>query len=460
MLRDVKPMVSANLHKVDEDGLCLLLDPEWPAWAVVNFLGKELVSLCDGRHSMDDLARFVSQNYNADFKTAWVDTKNFIDELSQSEIVYFKRREYRRAVEYSVRLRSLYLEITKCCNLSCAHCFVEAGQSRDGELTTGELKQVMNYYSDATEGGLIVISGGEPLMRQDCLELLSHAVSRGLKARLVTNGILIDREIAGKLASLGVEVQVSLDGATKVTNDQVRGRGSFERTIGGIRLLLANGLSETLFISMTPTKANAGEISNMIQLLAELGISILHISPLNRIGRAASNWKDLGLSTAEKITFFDCLHQKSKEVGGKIRISGEFCDVFSNKLQRILNPPSVGCSAGADLTVNSKGDIYPCSVFASAGKYCLGNVKENTFDEVYKSETLKRLRSLFPERLERIERCKNCMWKHFCGGGCAARSLCFHGTVWKEDDLCDVTQHLFRELVFEIAKEQRATNES
>lgn len=456
---DAKPVVSPNLHKLDEDGLCFLLDPERPAWAVVNPMGKEVVSLCNGRHSVGDIARAICQRYDADFKIVREDIGCFIDDLSKSEIICFEKRTPQKALDYSVRLESLYLEITDSCNLRCAHCFVEAGQPKGDELTTDEIKRIIDDYSSAARGKLIVISGGEPLTREDCLGLLSHAVSRGLRVRLITNGTLIDQEVAKNLASLGIEIQVSLDGASAETNDKIRGSGSFQKIMRGIRSLLANGVSEKLFISVTPTKVNVWEISEMIRLLIELGVSTLHISPLNRIGRATSCWKNLELSTAEKVMFFDLLHQKSKEMGERIHVSGDFCNIFSTKLQRILVPPNAGCRAGADLTINSKGDIYPCNVFASIKEYCLGNIRENTFGQVYESETLKQLRGTFPLRLEKIEKCRNCMWKYFCGGGCAARSLCFYGTIWKEDDLCDVTQHLFKKLIFEIAREQGVSGE-
>ena len=119
-------------------------------------------------------------------------------------------------------------ELTYACNLQCVHCLSASGQRDSRELTTVEAKQVLDELHDL-QVFYINIGGGEPMVRRDFFELVEYAIGRGIGVKFSTNGAFIDEEKARRLASMDyLDVQISLDGTDAVTNDAVRGDGSYD----------------------------------------------------------------------------------------------------------------------------------------------------------------------------------------------------------------------------------------
>ena len=149
----------------------------------------------------------------------------------------------------------LALEITRKCNLRCIHCYLAAGHAGNSKLTMQEIKELLKSVKDL--GGIsVAIGGGEPLMRDDCIEIIEYAASQDLLISLGTNGTLIDEELAKVLSDLPIKIQISLDGAHKTTHDRVRGEGSFDLTVKGIDNLINEGMEKDILIAYTPMKIN------------------------------------------------------------------------------------------------------------------------------------------------------------------------------------------------------------
>src|SRR4051794_6608723 len=118
-------------------------------------------------------------------------------------------------------------ELTYGCNLACVHCLSSSGRRDPRELTTAEAKHVIDDLHDM-QVFYVNVGGGEPLVRKDFFAILEHAVTSGVGVKFSTNGALVDAEKARRLAGMDyVDVQISLDGAQALTNDAVRGRGSY-----------------------------------------------------------------------------------------------------------------------------------------------------------------------------------------------------------------------------------------
>ena len=118
-------------------------------------------------------------------------------------------------------------ELTYGCNLACVHCLSSSGRRDPDELSTAEAEQVVDELA-AMQVFYVNIGGGEPLVRRDFFDLLEHAVASGVGVKFSTNGALLTRAMAARLAATDyVDVQVSLDGASRSTNDAVRGQGSY-----------------------------------------------------------------------------------------------------------------------------------------------------------------------------------------------------------------------------------------
>ncbi len=157
-----------------------------------------------------------------------------------------KRRFERsnRTVAFTdVRKPVVFWNMTSRCNLSCSHCYIDAGAPQANELSTAEATAFMEDLAKM-KVPLLMFTGGEPFLRPDLLKLASNAHDLGLRTAISTNGTMITKEKASMLKSFGVEyVGVSLDGATRETHDHIRGDGSFAKAIDGLKVCVGSGLA-------------------------------------------------------------------------------------------------------------------------------------------------------------------------------------------------------------------------
>ena len=173
-------------------------------------------------------------------------------------------------------LRLLFWESTVRCNLACKHCRRLDTDQSAADLTTDEVRRVLD--SAATLGEpLIIFSGGEPLMRDDWEEVAAYAGSINLPTALATNGTLIDSHLAKRIAAVGFRrIAVSLDGADAATHDKFRGvKGAFERALAGISALKQNG--QAVQINVTVAMHNADQLDRLCALARSLDAAALHL---------------------------------------------------------------------------------------------------------------------------------------------------------------------------------------
>ena len=159
--------------------------------------------------------------------------------------------------------RIIAWEITRSCNLACAHCRAAAHcEPYPGELTLDECKSVMDDIASITDP-ILILTGGEPLMRSDIWEIIDYAHEKGLHPVIGTNGTLVTDEVAAKIAEHGIpRVSVSLDFPTAEGQDAFRGKeGAFEETIEGVRNLRSNGVG--VQVNTTITKMNHQLVDEM-----------------------------------------------------------------------------------------------------------------------------------------------------------------------------------------------------
>ncbi|MFQ5875715.1 MAG: radical SAM protein, partial [Dehalococcoidia bacterium] len=176
--------------------------------------------------------------------------------------------------------------ITRRCNLHCAHCYIDAMDRIDpAELDTETALRVVDQLADYGVP-VLLLSGGEPLMRPDILEIINYATSRGLRTVLSTNGTLLTAEVARNLQRAGVAyVGVSIDGPEAI-HDKFRGsRGAFRQALDGVRTVLAEGLKVGL--RFTLTRYNYQYLDNMFDMVQRERLPRLCIYHLAYAGRGA-----------------------------------------------------------------------------------------------------------------------------------------------------------------------------
>ncbi|MDP2841838.1 MAG: radical SAM protein, partial [Candidatus Methanoperedens sp.] len=190
-----------------------------------------------------------------------------------------------RLIETKVRPpRLIAWELTNACNLACIHCRASAiKEPTPDELSTVQAKHFVDELVEYKP--IIILTGGEPLLRADVYDIASYATGRGLRVVLATNGTLLTPDIARRLKDVGIQrVSISIDGATAKTHDAFRGEtGAFEGALGGIEILKKEGLG--FQINTTITKRNLDEIPRIYDLALELKASALHIFLLVPTGR-------------------------------------------------------------------------------------------------------------------------------------------------------------------------------
>lgn len=182
------------------------------------------------------------------------------------------------------KVRLVFWEVTKGCNLRCIHCRATATQlSSPTDLATRNALEIIDQIA-AAANPILVLSGGEPLYRSDIFQLARHATDKGLRVALATNGTLVTKDVARMIVDAGVRrVSISLDGADAATHDTFRGiPGAFDAAVHGLRNLKALGMS--VQINMTIARHNAHQLPDVLQLARNLGADALHTFLLVPVG--------------------------------------------------------------------------------------------------------------------------------------------------------------------------------
>jgi len=300
-------------------------------------------------------------------------------------------------------------ELTYACNLQCVHCLSSSGQRDPRELTTAEAKQVLDELRDL-QVFYINIGGGEPMVRRDFFELLEYSISQGIGVKFSTNGAFIDFEKAQRLAAMDyLDIQISLDGTDAVTNDAVRGDGSYAMARRAMDNLKAAGFGP-FKISVVVTRHNVDQLDEFKALADSYGAQ-LRVTRLRPSGRGADSWHDLHPTNAQQRQIYNWLLAHGENV-----LTG---DSFFH-LNALGEEPLPGlnmCGAGRVVClIDPIGDVYACP-FVIHDEFKAGSVRdEGGFAEVWKhSELFRELRE--PQS---AGACSSCGSYDACQGGCMA----------------------------------------
>ncbi|MCY0859886.1 MAG: radical SAM protein [Sulfolobaceae archaeon] len=209
-------------------------------------------------------------------------------------------------------------QLTNRCNLECIHCLWASHEPYPDELSVDE---VLKFGKELVDHQVlyVTLSGGEPLLHPAFWKLVELLRSHDVELKIETNGQLISKSVAKRLAELDFKaVQVSFDGASKETYEKMRVRGSYEKVIEAIKNLVEYGVNvEVVFV---PTKFNIEETGKLIDLLASLGVRTLYTARPIYMGRAALNWSIVNPTEEQIAKYIEILEKKEKEYQGKMRI--------------------------------------------------------------------------------------------------------------------------------------------
>jgi radical SAM protein with 4Fe4S-binding SPASM domain len=200
------------------------------------------------------------------------------------------------------RAYSVSWNLTRRCNLECAHCYLSAhaGADRSGELTTAECRRVIDEIAEVNPSVFLILTGGEPLLRADLWEIAAYAAERSFTTVLGTNGVLLREREARLMRERGVlGASISLDSTDPARHDAFRRLpGAWQGAVRAARVLADAGLDFSLHMSVTDW--NVGEVPAMIDLARELGAKVLNFFFLVRTGRGR-DLTDIDAGTYERI---------------------------------------------------------------------------------------------------------------------------------------------------------------
>ena len=270
-------------------------------------------------------------------------------------------------------------EVTQACNLDCRHCLSDFSRADARDLSTEEALGVVDRLAEIGVFQLN-IGGGEPLTRTDIWTLFEKAIRRDLLVCVSTNGTLVCERTADRFAALGeVAVQVSLDGVSAKTNDDLRGRGTHAAAVRAAQLLASAGV-RTAF-NVVVTRQNLQELDGLLGLAQEVGVD-LRLSRLRPAGRGALVYREMQLDDSG----FDVLKSWLLAHPG-VRTGDSFFFLFEKAEEwASSSPPAHGldlCGAGRfTMCIDPVGDVYPCA-FLSGDEWRLGNILRDDFASMW-----------------------------------------------------------------------------
>ncbi|MBI2314031.1 MAG: radical SAM protein [Betaproteobacteria bacterium] len=324
--------------------------------------------------------------------------------------------------------------LTRRCNLTCGHCYLDAVQRKretPDELNTEEACGVIEQIAELAPGAMLVMTGGEPLIRRDLPVLVEAAAKLGLMPVIGTNGTLLSLFRAVELKRAGaVGVGISVDSATSAFHDRLRGQvGAWAAAIAGIEAARQTGLG--VLLQATLFEENRGELADLADLAESAGAMALNFFFLVCTGRGVTQ-TDLSSAAYEEALQEILRLQQARP---KLMIRAR-CAPYARRLQGLHAGVSDGayadwssaCLAGRRyLRITPSGGVTPCPYIPQV----VGNLRESALKQVWEEHPLfRRLRTELPGG-----KCGDCDFRFSCGG-CRARALAMHGDLMAEDPKC------------------------
>jgi heme d1 biosynthesis radical SAM protein NirJ len=338
------------------------------------------------------------------------------------------------------------------CNLTCRHCYsISADTDFKGELSTDEVFTVMDDLK-AFRVPVLILSGGEPLLRPDIFDIARRSKAMGLYTALSSNGTLIDERNIDAIADIGFDyVGISLDGI-EATHDRFRRKeGAFAASMVGLRLCQEQGLK--VGVRYTMTEENAQDLDPLLQLVRKEGIQRFYFSHLNYAGRGNKNRKTdaahLTTRSAMDRLFEHCWEDHQAGLERDFTTGNQDADgpYFLHWVQRRFPDRAEhiaaklrqwgGNASGVNVAnIDNLGTVHPDTMWWHVP---LGNVRERSFSAIWSDLSNPLLAGLRQHPRTVGGRCGDCRYLSICNGSSRVRAEQAGGDVWGEDPACYLT---------------------
>ena len=378
----------------------------------INESVESLLKLCDGTRTRDDVLQQLAKESGEPLE----EIADAFDELveyliGEGILEWSEEPSFIEPIYSRTRPFSISIDITSACNLRCPFCSVSAGAPREDDLTFDDIAQFVEQVKKFKPTPL-AIGGGEPLIKKEMVLYMLEELSsvKEVVVSIFTNGTLITKDYAQQLYNAGLKyARISVDGHTEKVHDASRGKGSFKKTIQGIKHLRELGVHvDTVSVISRINYPYLRKIREFVDQISDTH-SITYVYPY---GRAAGT--DLCL-TAEEI-----FNVKRVNAG----LEG------LEKIEANIAPQD-RCTVGETLYITANGDIFPC-VMLRFPEFKVGNLRENDLYEIYKNNSME---DLLRWTVKDIEQCRDCDIRYYCGSGCRAYAYKYGGSFYIPDPL-------------------------
>ncbi|MEW5693518.1 MAG: peptide-modifying radical SAM enzyme CbpB [Candidatus Hydrogenedentota bacterium] len=404
----------------DDD--CILLDPDNVFWANI---------------SKDSQKRLLIQQ----------------DVLSTYERVRERLDKEIRDFRFGTTLVAIYIDPTDRCNLNCPYCYIPSKiRKYGGEMTKEQLTYVLNrireHFNKSRKKPVIIFHAAEPLLVKNIIFEAIKEYRNKFYFGLQTNAILLKKEDVEYLKRYRVGVGISLDSFNPSKNNRLR-PDSFRKIVNAIKWF--DGY-EGLNVITTITKFNVSDLPYMVKFLHNLRVPSVLLNPMRLTQKNSWGFKpDEKLLTKYFIKAVDTALELSKKSNHRI-IIGNFANIIlgivSPTARRLMCDISPCGGGRCFLTITASGDMIPCGEFIGIKGFSGGNIFKSSIKDAMRSRPFKRVRARI---VERIDVCKECIFKNICGAPCPAE-LHSLGNMFKKSVFCNFYKEIIKYAFGVIAK--------
>ncbi|WDV47201.1 radical SAM protein [Clostridiaceae bacterium M8S5] len=279
-----------------------------------------------------------------------------------------------------IRPNKVFLSITNKCSACCLHCFAESGEQLSEELKLNEIYILINQLKDIGITS-VSITGGEPFLRNDCIDIIQRLKEKKFKVSIATNGMFLSKEICEKIIFWGMDsISVSLEGIDSVINNKIRKNIDTNRVIENIKSLIKikkiQGSKIKIAVRTSVNKYNCNHLLEMYCFFSDLGINKYKINNTNLLGNAIRN---IDILISE-----DVFRQKLERLKNYSKQNNCFCKLEFPIEKYILNNNtgklSMCTSGNKTISISATGDVLPCSL--SQEKIIFGNIRLKSLENI------------------------------------------------------------------------------
>ena len=324
--------------------------------------------------------------------------------------------EYQKSLWLKPKLTTLFFELTDSCNLNCKHCGSRCESTNKIYLDTQIVKKVISEVAEKynPRNTMIALTGGEPLLHPDCIEIIRYAHDKNFPVGITSNGTMIDKSVARSLKRAGLDtISISLDGMAEEHDELRRVKGSFDKAVQGIMALKEAYIEPQ--VTTVVHKKNIDKLEEVFDFVVANDIYSWRLTNVDPIGRAFDN-ADLLLDYDELIRLFDYIKKKRFDNSIDIEVTYGCAHFVTYDYERFIRDFYFQCGAGVQVaSIMANGDIGACLDIERRKDLVQGNAYQDDFIDVWEN----RFKFFRKDKSDLSKKCAGCIHKKVCIGDSA-----------------------------------------